>query len=99
MKEKPSRNIVIIGSKPVMNYVVACLTLFNDGAGSVRVRARGRHIVKAVDSIELLRRIFLKDTIIDKIKIGTDKLTRDDGNQANVSTLEIRVIKAPSSVF
>jgi DNA-binding protein len=83
------RNLVIIGSKPIMNYVVACLTLFNDGVDVVRIRARGRHISKAIDSIELLRRIFIKDAVVNNIKIGTDVLTREDGERANVSTIEI----------
>ncbi|MEM1556810.1 MAG: RNA-binding protein, partial [Candidatus Bathyarchaeia archaeon] len=33
---------VMIGKKPVMNYVVACLTAFNSGAKKVVVKARGR---------------------------------------------------------
>jgi DNA-binding protein len=83
------RDLVIIGSKPIMNYVVACLTLFNSGVETVYIRARGRHISKAIDSIELLRRIFIKDATVKNIEIGTDILTRDDGEKANVSTIEI----------
>jgi len=90
---RSKRNFVIIGSKPIMNYVVACLTLFNDGANKVLIRARGRHISKAVDSVELLRRVFIKDANIEDIEIGTDILIRDDGEQANVSTIEISLEK------
>ena len=88
---RPKRNIVIMGMKPLMNYVVACLTLFNSGAKTVKIRARGKHINKAVDAVELLRRIFLRDAIIRTIKIGTDDLVRDDGKEAKVSTIEIEV--------
>ena len=88
---RPKRNIVIMGMKPLMNYVVACLTLFNSGAKTVKIRARGKHINKAVDAVELLRRIFLRDAIIKTIKIGTDDLVRDDGKEAKVSTIEIEV--------
>ena len=84
-------NIVVIGMKPVMNYVVACLTLFNSGVSFIRVRARGRHISKAVDTVELLRTIFLKDAVVQKIQVGTDVLTRSNGEKANVSTIEIRL--------
>jgi DNA-binding protein len=80
-----------MGMKPIMNYVVACLTLFNSGAETVRIRARGKHINKAVDSVELLRRIFLKDAVIKNIKIGTDDLVREDGKDAKVSTIEIEI--------
>jgi DNA-binding protein len=80
-----------MGMKPIMNYVVACLTLFNSGAKTVKIRARGKHINKAVDAVELLRRIFLRDATIKYIKIGTDDLVRDDGKEAKVSTIEIKV--------
>jgi len=89
VSEKPRRNLVIIGTKPIMNYVVACLTLFNEGAGDVRIRARGKHINKAADLIELLRRVFLRDLKITYANTGTDVLTRDDGKIAHVSTIEI----------
>jgi len=45
-------NIVLIGKKPVMNYVVACLTFFNSGAKKVVVKARGRAICRAVDTVD-----------------------------------------------
>lgn len=88
---RPKRNLVVMGMKPIMNYVVACITLFNSGAETVRIRARGKHINKAVDSVELLRRIFLKDSVIKNIKIGTDDLVREDGKDAKVSTIEIEI--------
>jgi DNA-binding protein len=94
MDEKPRRDLVIMGVKPIMNYVVACLTLFNDGNETVRIRARGKHINKAVDTVELLRRVFLRDLVVRKTTIGTDNLIRDDGNEAKVSTIEIVI--APS---
>jgi len=94
MDEKPKRDLVIMGIKPVMNYVVACLTLFNDGNDTVRIRARGKHINKAVDTVQLLKRVFLRDLNVVKTMIGTDLLIRDDGNEAKVSTIEIVI--APS---
>ena len=72
-----------------MNYVVACLTLFNEGSETVKIRARGKHINKAVDTVELLRRVFLTDLTIVKAYTGTDILTRTDGNRAHVSTIDI----------
>jgi DNA-binding protein len=94
MTEKPKRDLVIMGVKPVMNYVVACITLFNGGNETVMIRARGKHINKAVDTLELLRRVFLRDLVVRKTRIGTDVLTRDDGNEAKVSIIEIVI--APS---
>ena len=94
MDEIPKRDLVIMGIKPIMNYVVACITLFNDGNETVRIRARGKHINKAVDTVQLLKRVFLRDLVVRKSMIGTDLLMRDDGNEAKVSTIEI--IIAPS---
>lgn len=90
---KKSRDYVIVGSKPLMNYVVACMTLFNAGATLVRVRARGRHISKAVDIVEMLRRVFLKDLVVQDIIIGTEVHTVPNGRQASVSTIEIKITK------
>lgn len=86
---KPKRNLVIMGSKPIMNYVVACLTLFNEGAETVKIRARGKHINKAADTVGLLRRVFLPNLRVVEAETGTDVLTRTDGNQAHVSIIEI----------
>jgi DNA-binding protein len=83
------RDLVIIGMKPIMNYVVASLTLFNEGAENIKLRARGKHISKAVDTVDLLQRIFLKDLKVNNVEIDTDVLTRDDGKKANVSVIEI----------
>ena len=95
---KPSRapreeNTVFIGKKPVMNYVVACLTFFNAGGKEVTVKARGRAISRAVDTIELLRRSFVKDVDVKKIDLGTEEVTREEGRRSNVSTIEITVAK------
>jgi DNA-binding protein Alba len=87
-------NTVFIGQKPVMNYVVACLTCFNAGGKEVTVKARGRAISRAVDTIELLRRAFVKDANVKNINIGTEEMTREEGRKSNVSTIEIIVAKA-----
>ncbi len=98
--EKPPRkareNIVFIGRKPVMNYVTACLTVFNTGANEVCVKARGRSISRAVDTVELLRRAFIKGLGLKQIKIGTEEMIREEGRKSNVSTIEITVAKAES---
>ncbi len=90
-------NVVLIGKKPVMNYVTACITFFNSGEKQVIVKARGRAICRAVDTIELLRRAFVKDLEIKRIEINTEELVRAEGGQkSNVSTIEIAVSKAES---
>jgi len=90
---KTNENIVFIGKKPVMNYAVACLTFFNSGTKKIVVKARGRAISRAVDTVELLRRAFVKGLQLHGIAIGTEQVTRDEGQKANVSTIEITVAK------
>ena len=92
-----TENVVLIGKKPVMNYVTACITFFNSGEKQVIVKARGRAICRAVDSVELLRRAFVKDLEVKRIDISTEELVRAEGGQkSNVSTIEIAVSKAES---
>ena len=87
-------NVVLIGKKPVMNYVTACITFFNSGEKHVIVKARGRAISRAVDTVELLRRAFVKNLEIESIQINTEELFKVQGQQSNVSTIEIIVAKA-----
>lgn len=94
--EKSEENNVFIGKKPVMNYVVACLTLFNAGGKEVVVKARGRAISTAVDTVELLKRAFVKNLVAKNIEIGTEEITDVEGQKRNVSIIEITVIKAES---
>lgn len=88
-------NSVLIGKKPVMNYVLACITLFHGGAKEVSVKARGKAISRAIDVVEVVRRKFLPDVKIKKVGIGTDQVTpQDEGeNLTNVSTIEIILAK------
>jgi len=88
-------NAVLIGRKPAMNYVLACITLFHGGANEINVKARGRAISRAVDVVEITRRRFLPDIKIKKIDIGTEQLpSLEEGNRpTNVSTIEITLGK------
>ncbi len=92
-EEKKPENVVLVGRKPVMNYVMACLTFFNAGADEVAIKARGRAISRAVDTVELMRKAFVKDLKIKDIRIGTEQMERPEGGKVNVSTMEIIVSK------
>ncbi|MDH5391113.1 MAG: DNA-binding protein Alba, partial [Candidatus Bathyarchaeota archaeon] len=79
----------------VMNYVLACITLFHGGANEIMVKARGRAISRAVDVVEVTRRRFMPDVKVKKIGIGTDQLApfEEGGSPTNVSTIEITLAK------
>ena len=83
-------NVVLVGKKPVMNYVLATLTLLNQGVKEVVVKARGRAISKAVDTVEIVRKRFLPGKVdIKDIKIDSQVIQNPDGRQTRVSTIEI----------
>ncbi len=86
-------NIVYIGKKGTMAYVLAVVTQFNQGTNDVVLKARGKAISRAVDVAEILKNKFVKDLKVDKIDISTEELTTEDGNILKVSAIEIRVMK------
>ncbi len=88
-----SENAVLIGNKPVMNYVLACITLFHGGAKEVSIKARGKSISRAVDVAEVMLRKFLPDATVKTIGIGTEQMApRVEGGQpTNVSTVVITI--------
>jgi DNA-binding protein len=85
-------NLVRVGKKPLMNYVVACVTLFNSGKDEIVLRARGQSINNAVDIVERLRK-FQKNLQVRDISIGSEDITRPDGTRASISTIEIALRK------
>lgn len=85
-------NTVFIGRKPVLNYVLACMTLFKSGQEEVLVKARGRSISTAVDVVEVIRNRFMPNIKIGEINIGTEELMSRERNQpTNVSAIEIKI--------
>jgi DNA-binding protein len=94
-KASKDRNVVYVGNKPPMNYVMAVITAFNMGDGDqVTLKARGRAISTAVDVAEITRNRFFRETKVNAISIGTEEITpREGGNPRNVSTMEISLTK------
>ena len=86
-------NVVFIGSKPVMSYVLACITQLNEGNQDLVLKARGRAISRAVDTAEIIRNRFVTDAVIKDIKISTEQIERNEGGTANVSAIEIVIGK------
>jgi DNA-binding protein len=89
-------DIIFIGSKPPMDYVLAVVTRLSAGnAKEVILKARGQAITTAVDVAEITRNRFIKDLKIGKITIGTEEMPPREGeNRARmVSTMEITLTK------
>ncbi|MFB6158792.1 MAG: DNA-binding protein Alba [Candidatus Nanohalobium sp.] len=82
-------NTVYVGSKPAMSYVLAVVTQFNEGNDTVHVKARGKAISRAVDVAEIVRDRFIEDAEVEDINIGTDQIETDEGDEINVSSIQI----------
>ncbi|HUT79921.1 MAG TPA: DNA-binding protein Alba [Candidatus Bathyarchaeia archaeon] len=93
MSKKLEYNVVFIGSKPVMSYVLACITQLNEGNQDLILKARGRAISRAVDTAEIIRNRFVPDATIKDISISTEQIERSEGGTANVSAIEITIAK------
>ena len=91
--EKKDDNVVFIGKKPTIGYVLAVLTQLNQGVPEVVIKARGKQICKAVTVAELVRKRYLPEVQIKSIKIDTEELTAEDGRTMRVSAIEIVVGK------
>lgn len=84
---------VLVGNKSVMNYVLAAVIQFNQGAKKVLVKARGRAISRAVDVAEIVRSRFLKGEVdVSSIKIGSETVGEGD-KKRTISTIEILLEK------
>ena len=87
-----SDNTVFVGNKPVMNYVLAVVTQFNQGADEVSVKARGKAISRAVDTTEIALNRFLEDVQKTGIVTSTEMVDTESG-KTNVSSIEIILSK------
>ena len=89
-KRKTDENVIYVGRKPPMNYVLAVVTQFNSGSDEVIIKARGRSISTAVDTAEIVRNRFITDAKVKDIKINTESITNEEeGRTSNVSSIEI----------
>lgn len=86
-------NTIFVGSKPVMNYVLAVVTQFNEGSETVVLRARGKAISRAVDAAEIVRNRFVPDSVVSDIQISTEEIENYNNEKTNVSIIEITIEK------
>ena len=96
-KRRSDENVIYVGHKPPMSYVLAVVTQFNtSGLDEVVIKARGRSISTAVDTAEIVRNRFVTDAKLKEIKIITESVTNEEGRTSNVSSIEIYLTKKKS---
>ncbi|MEM5814211.1 MAG: DNA-binding protein Alba [Candidatus Aenigmatarchaeota archaeon] len=93
MAVNPESNIVFVGKKPAMSYVLACVTQFSDGRKEVILKARGRAISHAVDVAEIVRKKFVQDAQVKNVGIDTEVVEGENKEKLNVSSIEITLAK------
>ncbi len=94
-----TKTVIVGQSKPCLNYVTACLTMFNSGAEHVILRSRGEAINMAVDVVQLLKKRFVSEVQISNIQIDGENVVSRDGRQLSLPVLEIELSmpKKPSA--
>jgi DNA-binding protein len=83
-----SEAAILVGQKPVANYVLAAVTQFSLGSKRVVLKARGRAISKAVDAAEVVKRFMGEKVDIASVKIFSEKVG-EPGKERMVSSIEI----------
>jgi archaea-specific DNA-binding protein len=94
VEKKPE--VIFIGNKPPMSYVMAVITAMSSGnIAEVTLKARGKAITTAVDVAEITTNRFLKDLKVTAIGIGTEEMPPREGDNRSrmVSTMEIKLTK------
>jgi DNA-binding protein len=86
-------NVVYVGKKGTMAYVLAVVTQMNQGAKEVIVKARGKAISRAVDVAEIVRNKFVTDAKIESITTSTEEIDSEEGKPLKVSAIEIKLSK------
>jgi DNA-binding protein len=93
---RKSPDVVFIGNKPPMSYVMAVMTALSSGAiTEITLKARGRAITTAVDVAEIASNRFIKDLAVISVGIGTEEMPAREGDNRsrNVSIIEIKLAK------
>ena len=93
-EKKPE--VVFIGNKPPMSYVMAVITAMSSGTlNEITLKARGKAITTAVDVAEITTNRFMKDLKVTAIGIGTEEMPPREGDTRArmVSTMEIKLKK------
>ncbi len=89
-EKRTDENVIYVGNKPPMSYVLAIVTQFQgSGSEEVVIKARGRAISRAVDAAEITRNRFVTDADVKNINISTESMTNEEGRTSNVSSIEI----------
>ncbi len=66
-------NMIVIGKKPIANYVLDAIVMFNQGYDEVIIKGKGELISRAVDVVNALRERLKGSLEIKNVEIGSEK--------------------------
>jgi len=84
-------NVVLIGNKPLKVYSYSIKTIFEKGINEITISARGKHILKAINLSEFLKRS--KEVDVKELTVMTEDFKDQDGKDKKVSAIRIVVSK------
>lgn len=92
-EQKELDNVIFIGKKPVMVYVMSVAAQADKGSEEIILKARGRSISTAVDVAQVATRRSAKDYEIGVIKTGTEEMEvterREEGPGRTYRTMKL----------
>ncbi|MEK6843436.1 MAG: DNA-binding protein Alba [Candidatus Micrarchaeota archaeon] len=91
--QEGDKNIIYVGKKDTMAYVLAVISQLNQGIPEIHVKARGRSISKAVDITQIVKNRFMPNMLIKSIDVSTEDVASDDGRMSKVSSMDITISK------
>ena len=94
--QKRERNTIYIGKDDAVKYVLETVMHLNSDQAKAIIKARGNAISMAVDVAEIVRNRYVRNTILEDVKIGTEVLEGNRGGRRHVSFIEIRLTRPPN---
>ncbi len=92
MDNSKQENTILIGGKPLMDYIRSITYQFeNSDQSEIIIKSRGKFISKAVDVAEVAKNRFLVDKNLktSNIAISSEEFETKEGKKITVSTIEI----------
>jgi len=91
MKEKLEDNVIYVGNKAPGVYSFSIKTIFEKGINEIKVLARGKSILTAINVVEYMKRN--NQLEIKEIKLSSSELKKEEEKVIFVSSIEIDIIK------
>jgi len=82
----PEENVIVVGRKPLPDYVLEAILLFNEGYDEIVIKGQGPNVGKAVDLYNALPR-----RLQDSVELAGVKIDSIERGRRLIPVIEIRV--------